>query len=193
MLPDSAGGPGAPLRQVSPSTSPVSTRADQSVAETAEPLTVEMESCSESEASLVAGDMEVVASAAPGPISPCRTRSMGKARSPKPLEDRDGQAVGGQSSAPSPGPIPPPAIALSSEGPDARILRSHREVWEDQLQWEEVRFMKLKSGVVEASQEPPSTPMLCESSPSSVQSEPRDAPGSQVDAPGMFPRSPSPL
>ena len=53
--------------------------------------------------------------------------------------------------------------------------------------------MKLKSGVVEASQEPPSTPMLCESSPSSVQSEPRDAPGSQVDAPGMFPRSPSPL
>ena len=90
-------------------------------------------------------------------------------------------------------PFPPPAIALSSEGPDARILRSHREVWEDQLQWEEVRFMKLKSGVVEASQEPPSTPMLCESSPSSVQSEPRDAPGSQVDAPGMFPRSPSPL
>ena len=109
MLPDSAGGPGAPLRQVSPSTSPVSTRADQSVAETAEPLTVEMESCSESEASLVAGYMEVVASAAPGPISPCRTRSMGKARSPKPLEDRDGQAVGGQSSAPSPGPIPPPS------------------------------------------------------------------------------------
>ena len=104
---------------------------------------METESCSESEASLTAGDIEVAASAAPGPISPCRTRSMGKARSPKPLKDRDGQAERGQS-APSPGPSSPLAMALSPEGPDTRLLHSHREVWEDQLQWEEVRSMKRK-------------------------------------------------
>ena len=77
-----------------------STRADQPVADTAELQTMETESCSESEASLTAGDMDVAASAAPGPISPRRTRSMGKARSPKPLEDRDGQAEGGQGAPP---------------------------------------------------------------------------------------------
>ena len=118
-----------------------STRADQPVADTAVPQTMETESCSESEALLTAGDMEVAASAAPGPISPRRTRSMGKARSPKPLEDRDGQVEGGQRP-PSPGPSSPLAIALSPEGPNTRLLHSHRQVWEDQLQWEEVRSMK---------------------------------------------------
>ena len=68
----------------------------------AEPLTVAMELCSESESSLVAGDLEVAASAAPGPVSPRRTRSMGKARSPKPLEDRVCQVAGEQHSAPAP-------------------------------------------------------------------------------------------
>ena len=66
----------------------------------AEPLIVEMESCSESESSLVAGDLEVAASAPPGPVSPRRTRSKGKARSPKPLEDRDSQVAGEHHSAP---------------------------------------------------------------------------------------------
>ena len=110
---------------------------------------MENDSCSESEASVVAADLEVAASAAPGSISPRRTRSMGKARFPKPLEDRNDQAARGgrgQCVAPSPGPSQsPPAMALSPEGPDACLLHSHREVWEDQLQWEEVRSMKLKS------------------------------------------------
>ena len=61
------------------SMSPASALAAQSVAKTADPLTVEMDSCSESKASLVAGDLEVAASAAPvpwvrpGPLNPWRT------------------------------------------------------------------------------------------------------------------------
>ena len=82
----------------------------------------------ESEASLMAGDREVAGLAAPGPISQRRTRSKGKARSPKPSEDRGDQAVRGQSSAPSPGPSSPLAMALSREGPNTRLLHSHWEV-----------------------------------------------------------------
>ena len=171
-----------------------SPHADQPVVDIDELQTMETESCSESEASLTAGDMEVAASAAPGPISPRRTRSMGKARSPKPLEDRDGQAEGGQS-APSPGPVSPLAMALSPEGPNTRLLHSHREVWEDKLQWEEVRSLKRKesatsSGAPQPGGTPPPTsvgreaasqespPLVSESqgsSPSPV-SEPQEAP-----------------
>ena len=159
----------------------------------AEPLIVEMESCSESESSLVAGDLEVAASAPPGPVSPRRTRSKGKARSPKPLEDRVSQVAGEQHSAPAPElGMSPPAMALSPERPDTHLLHSHREVWEDKLQWEEIRSMKLQSGVVESSQEPSSTPMLFESTPppsvSSVPSQPRETPVSQ-DTGGPPPQS----
>ena len=153
-----------------------STQADQPAADTADPQTMETESCSESEASLAAGDVEVAASAAPGPISPRRTRSMGKARSPKPLEDRGDQMAGGQSSAPrSPSSPPPPAMALSPEGPDTRLLRSHREVWEDQLQWEEVRSMKRKS------REPQGTLSLSSREAASQESAPHS--GSEPQAP----------
>ena len=159
----------------------------------AEPLIVEMESCSESESSLVAGDLEVAASAPPGPVSPRRTRSMGKARSPKPLESRVCQVAGEQHSAPAPERgQSPPAMALSPERADALLLHSHREVWEDTLQWEEIRSMKRTSGVDETSQEPASTPMLFESSPSpsvsSASSQSREAPVSQ-DTGGPPPQS----
>ena len=130
------------------------------------PLIVEMESCSESESSPVAGDLQVAASAPPGLAGPRRTRSKGKARSPKPPEDRVCQVVGEQHSAPAPEQgMSPPAMALSPERPDTHLLHSHREVWEDKLQWEEIRSMKLQSGVVESSQELSSTPMLFESTP----------------------------
>ena len=151
----------------------------------AEPLIVEMESCSESESSLVAGDLEVAASAPPGPVSPRRTRSKGKARSPKPLEDRDCQVAGEHHSAPAPEQgMSPPAMALSPEGPDTHLLHSHREVWEDKLSWEEIRAMKCSSRVVESSQEPSSTPMLFESTPPAVPSESQD-----TSVPGTPPES----
>ena len=74
-------------------------------------------------------------------------------------------------------------MALSPEGPDTHLLHSHREVWEDKLQWEEIRSMKLQSGVVETSQEPSSTPVLFESTPSpsvsSVPPQSRETPVSQ--------------
>ena len=78
----------------------------------------------------------------------------------------------------------PPSMALSPERPDVHLLHSHREVWEDKLQWEEIRSMKLQSGVVETSQEPSSTPMLFESTPPSVPSESQD-----TSVPGTPPES----
>ena len=162
----SAGEPGVPLRRLPWARVPVPRRPLRFL-----PLLqlsgLDVESCSESEASLTAGDLEVVASAAPGPVSPCRTCSKGKARSPKPLEDRDSQVAGEHHSAPAPVQgMSPPAMALSPEGPDTHLLHSHREVWEDKLSWEEIRAMKCSSRVVESSQEPSSTPVLCESTPS---------------------------
>ena len=159
----------------------------------AEPLTVDMESCSESESSLVAGDLEVAASAAPGPFSPRPTRSMGKARSPKPLEDRVCQVAGEQHSTPAPEQgMSPPAMVLSPERSVAHLLHSHREVWEDKLQWVEIRSMKLQSGVVETSQERSSTPVLFESTPPSVSSEPQctsvpGAPPASLDVDSIVP------
>ena len=83
-------------------------------------------------------------------------------------------------------------MALSSERTDAHLLHSHREVWEDKLQWEEIRSMKLKSGVLETSQEPSSTPVLFESTPPSVSSEPQctsvpGAPPASLDDDSMVP------
>ena len=45
-------------------------------------------------------------------------------------------------------------MALSPEGPAARLLHSHREVWEDKPQWEGVRSMKLKSRIAEPRRPP---------------------------------------
>ena len=73
-----------------------------------------------------------------------------KPRAPPSPEDRDDCVVGEHQSAPTPsqGEVPPASMALSPEGRDAHLLHSHREVWEDQLQWEEVRAMKLASAIV---------------------------------------------
>ena len=145
----SAAPPGSSARPEATASIPASTPAVQS----AEPLGMDVESCSESEASLTAGDLEVVASAAPGPASPRRTRSKGKARSPKPLEDRDSQVAGEHHSAPAPEQgMSPPAMAFSPEGPDTHLLHSHREVWEDKLSWEEIRAMKCSPREFESSQ-----------------------------------------
>lgn len=103
---------------------------------------------------VASGDEEVVQAAqqTPPPRSPRRRRK------------RRRRAV---SPTPPPGPVDMDLSAV--EGPDHRLFKSFREVWEDVLSWEEIRARKHRRRVVVSSPAPSSTPVLFPSpSPSSL-------------------------
>ena len=65
-------------------------------------------------------------------------------------------------------PLEPVDMDLSVEkGPNHRLFKTFREVWDDKLSWEEIRARKLRLRVSISSQDPSSTPVLFPSPSSS--------------------------
>ena len=71
----------------------------------------------------------------------------------------------------------PPPLRLSlyvdmdlavREGPDQRLLKTFRELWDGLLSWEEILVRKLRRKAVVSSQEPSSSPVLFFSSSASL-------------------------
>ncbi|KAJ7372462.1 hypothetical protein OS493_018969 [Desmophyllum pertusum] len=91
----------------------------------------------------VSGDDEVAAASSAAP-SPKRRRRKRKRRGQGPPR-------------PAPGSVPEPGtMDLSLEdSPDAKLIHTYREVWEDTLTWEEIRARKVDMSGFDPSQEPP--------------------------------------
>lgn len=98
---------------------------------------------SEFEAEMLSGDEEVIA-AAPPPLSPRRRRKR-KHRAESPAQKCFRESVDMDTS--------------TDKGPNHRLFRTFREVWEDKLTWEEIRARKCRADP-SVSQEPSSTPEL---------------------------------